>query len=385
MASSEVLDFELLLAPIAGDNPTGVSLRDDYSPTSSYNTIKTARDAARAAERQMVMTGDAPVGPVAGWEPILKLGTKILGEESKNLEVAAWLTEALVRKYGFAGLRDGFRLLRELSERFWDGLYPLPDEDGVIARVAPLTGLNGQESDGVLLKPIANIPITARGAQRPFTLADYKRACEISGISDPEKRARMIDQGMPTLEKFEQASRETSAEFWRDLVEDLEACREEFHRLCDIIEEKCGKDDDGFSLAPPTSNIRNALEKAHEDVLNLSRGRLADSSAQTAEAGESTMLVASDANTPMVGGTVAGSVASRVQTREDAFRLLLQVAEFFKRTEPHSPVSYALEQAVRWGKMPLPDLWAELVPDESARSQLFKIVGIQPPEAHADY
>jgi type VI secretion system protein ImpA len=384
MASSEVLDFELLLAPIAGDNPAGVSLRDDYSPTSSYNTIKTARDAARAAERQMVMSGDVPVGPVAGWEPILKQGTKILGAESKSLEVAAWLTEALVRKHGFAGLRDGFRLLRELSEHFWDGLYPLPDEDGVIARVAPLTGLNGQESDGVLLKPIANIPITAPGTQQPFTLADYKRACEISGVSDPEKRARMIDQGMPTLEMFEQASRETSAEFFRNLVEDLEACREEYRRLCDILEEKCGKDDDGFSLAPPTSNIRNALEKAHEDVLNLSRGNLADSTAQTAEAGESTMLVASDANTPMVGGTVAGSVASRVQTREDAFRLLLQVAEFFKRTEPHSPVSYALEQAVRWGKMPLPDLWAELVPDESARNQLFKIVGIQPPDGHAD-
>jgi type VI secretion system protein ImpA len=384
MASSEVLDFELLLAPIAGDNPAGISLRDDYSPNSSYNTIKTARDAARATERQMIMDGEGASAPAAEWEPILKQGTKILGEESKNLEVAAWLTEALVRKFGFAGLRDGFRLLRELSERFWDGLYPLPDEDGMIARVAPLTGLNGQESDGVLLKPIANIPITAAGTHRPFTLADYKRACEISGVSDPEKRARMIDQGMPTLEMFEQASHETPADFFRDLVEDLEACREEFRLLCDVLDEKCGKDEDGFSLAPPTSNIRNALEKAHEDVVNLSRGHLAESMPQTAASGETAMLVASAANAPMVGGTVAGSVASRVQTREDAFRLLLQVADFFKRTEPHSPVSYALEQAVRWGKLPLPDLWAELVPDESARAQLFKIVGIQPPESHAD-
>ena len=68
-----------------------------------------------------------------------------------------------------------------------------------------------------------------------------------------------------------------------------------------------------------------------------------------------------------------------MQTREEAFRALLQVAEFFKRTEPHSPISYGLEQAVRWGRMPLPDLWAELIPEESARLQLFKLVGIQPP------
>jgi hypothetical protein len=29
--------------------------------------------------------------------------------------------------------------------------------------------------------------------------------------------------------------------------------------------------------------------------------------------------------------------------------------------------------------MPLPDLWAELVPDDAVRSQLFKLVGLQPP------
>ena len=52
-----------------------------------------------------------------------------------------------------------------------------------------------------------------------------------------------------------------------------------------------------------------------------------------------------------------------VRTREDAFRALLQVADYFKRTEPHSPVAYSLEQAVRWGRMPLPELLTELIPE----------------------
>ena len=73
-------------------------------------------------------------------------------------------------------------------------------------------------------------------------------------------------------------------------------------------------------------------------------------------------------------------LASVVRTREDAFRALLQVAEYFKRTEPHSPVAYALEQAVRWGRMPLPDLLTELIPEQAAREQMFKMVGIKPPE-----
>src|SRR5690606_9308864 len=82
------------------------------------------------------------------------------------------------------------------------------------------------------------------------------------------------------------------------------------------------------------------------------------------------------------GGLAAANVpaansAGRVQTREDAFRALLQVADFFRRTEPHSPVSYALEQAVRWGRMSLPELWRELIEDHSARSDLFRRTGIR--------
>ena len=31
------------------------------------------------------------------------------------------------------------------------------------------------------------------------------------------------------------------------------------------------------------------------------------------------------------------------------------VAHFFRRTEPHSPVAYLAEKAVKWGEMPLHD------------------------------
>ncbi|MCC6126399.1 MAG: type VI secretion system protein TssA [Pirellulales bacterium] len=375
MASAVFLDFDRLLAPFSGDNPAGAALRENFSPNSSYSAVKTAREAARAAERQMVWEGDEPVGPPANWNPVLELGPQIIAEESKDLEVAAWLTEALIRERGFAGLRDGFRLMRELAENFWDCLYPLPDEDGVPTRVAPLAGLNGVETDGVLIKPIVNVPITEPGTHRAFTLADYKRACDLSQVSDPGKRSQRIDQGTASLEMFERALAETPPEFYRTLVDDMEECRAEFEKLTAVMAEKCGVGNDGFSLAPPSSSIRNALESAHEQVLHLARAHLA-----SLEGEQSATLAAAGGNSLTLSNQSSAAMASRVQTREDAFRLLLQVADFFKRTEPHSPVAYALEQAVRWGKMPLPDLWAELVPDDVSRSQLFKLVGIQPPE-----
>ena len=67
-------------------------------------------------------------------------------------------------------------------------------------------------------------------------------------------------------------------------------------------------------------------------------------------------------------------------TRKDALRQLRALAEFFKATEPHSPISYALERIANWGKLPLPDLWSEIIPEDSARSSAFKLVGITPPQ-----
>src|SRR5262249_61208713 len=119
MPSEEVLDFERLLAPVSGDAPAGADLRSDSSPTSLYYAIKDARNAARAAERQVLMGGEDNSSPPPDWRPVLEQGAKAIAGQSKDLEVVAYLIEAIVRKHGFAGLRDGFRLTRELVEQFW--------------------------------------------------------------------------------------------------------------------------------------------------------------------------------------------------------------------------------------------------------------------------
>ena len=376
MASPEVLDFERLLAPIGGENPAGRALREDFSPTSVYHQIKDARNTARAAERNVVWEEDGSTSESADWSAVLDLCPTVIAEESKDLEVAAFLSEALIRQHGMAGLRDAFRLLRELSQAFWDNLYPLPDEDGIITRVAPVAGLNGE--DGVLIQPIANAPLTAAGTYQPLTGADYVQATELERLSDPDIRSQRIDRGAVTMQMFEKAVLETPPEFYRNLADDAAACVEEFGRLCETMDELCGQGDDGYSLAPPSSNIRNALENVQQNIRSVA-GHLLDD-----EAGSEGDQEAADAEVTALVETKSAAPMGPVQTRDEAFRALRKVAEFFKRTEPHSPVSYALEQAVRWGKMPLPELLTELITEESAREQLFKLVGIPMPEEESD-
>jgi len=174
----------------------------------------------------------------------------------------------------------------------------------------------------------------------------------------------MGQPGVVTLQKFDVAVSETPVEFVENLLEDLSDCSREFESLCSVLEEKCGEDERGFSLAPPSSNIRTALRECRELVEKTFRHLI--SVGDEAEGEEGGELAVGSADT-----------AKGVTTREDAFRALLQVAEFFKRTEPHSPVSYALEQSVRWGRMPLPELLEELIQDSSTREQLYKLVGIR--------
>jgi type VI secretion system protein ImpA len=364
------------LAPIAGENPAGRPLRADFSPTATYQAIKDARSAARAAERSAAW-GDEQETQAADartqWKRVLELAPKAIADESKDLEIATWLTEGLVRQHGYAGLRDGFRLLRELIEAFWDNLYPLPDEEGLATRLACLAGLNGEESDGVIIAPIAGVSVTVAGSCRPLTLADYRRALDLERLVDPDKRAQRIEQGAFNLAAFEKAVRETPREFYVTLREDLEQCLGEFAKLSAVLEEKCGTDANGHSLAPPSSAVRSALEACQNELRGITRDLFSG--------GEEAPSPGNGEGGPMVslqGRPV--ELAAVVRTREDAFRALLQVAEYFKRTEPHSPVAYALEQAVRWGRMPLPDLLTELIPEPGAREQIFKVVGIRQPE-----
>ncbi|MCA8977759.1 MAG: type VI secretion system protein TssA [Planctomycetes bacterium] len=361
MNSPDTIDFDTLLRPIEGDLPAGQDLRSDPSPVSLYYQIKDARAAARAAERSGMQFEDGQQVVGAEWRSVLRLGPEILATKSKDLEITAWLIEALVREYGFAGLRDGFRLAREMVERFWDGLYPMPDEDGISTRVAPLAGLNGGESEGTLAVPIALAAITEEGEYGAYGLWRYSKARESS-------KAGASGEGLSPMAKFEATVRNCSPDFFRSLVGDVEAAIEHFAALTALLDERCGSD------SPPSSAIRRTLEEAKQTITHVVQsvaGVMIDSGEAEAAPIENEAEVAS-------GPTVAAPAAApgEIRTRDDAFRVLSRVADYFRDQEPHSPLSSLLYQAVRWGRLPLRQLIEELFPDSSARDHFGLLTGL---------
>jgi type VI secretion system protein ImpA len=50
-------------------------------------------------------------------------------------------------------------------------------------------------------------------------------------------------------------------------------------------------------------------------------------------------------------------------------------AEFFQKTEPHSPISYIVQRAVKWGNMPLESWLQDVIKDETVLFNLRQTLG----------
>jgi len=375
MATEATFDIDALLQPISDDTPQGVDIREDYSPTSVYYQIKDARAAARSAERANQMSDDpeAIYQTVPEWQTVLRIAPEILTEKGKDFEITAWYIEALIREFGFAGLRDGFILASGLVEQYWDNMYPMPDEDGWESRVAPIIGLNGEDGDGTLIGPIKQVGLTESYNALPYAGWHYEQAYEIETITDADKKEARIASGAVTLKAIQQAVLETPPSFFINLKEDLDACADEYQKFVSMLDDRC-KDE-----APPSSNIRKTLKRIQEIFGFLTKDVMleeADESDIEGEDGEASATVGAAGGQTGSGGKGVSIEKASISNRDEAFRTLLKVSEFFRKTEPHSPISYNLEQAVKWGRMSLPELLSELIPDERAREDFFKLTGI---------
>jgi type VI secretion system protein ImpA len=362
----ETADIEAILAPLPGDQPTGVDLRQDFSPTSIYFRLRDARAQARDAERQADSQGGEEGQPTL-WRPVVTIAIGALKSNSKDLEVATWLTEALVRIAGLRGLTAGATIIAGLVERHWDGLFPALDEGGVESRVAGVAGLSGQGADGTLMQPIRKVALFQRPDGSPFSLWQYQAAVELSGITDPARRAQRVASGVLTFEEVEKEARTAGTAHWsaqRDVIAQALAAWKAMEHAFD---EKAGQ------ASPAGNRVRELLEF----VLETCRRFAPDPAEGGAEANGASMTT----NDTAGDGATAVATSGAISGREHALRQLTEIAAWFKRNEPSSPIGFTLDEAVRRARLGWPELVRELVSDETARHSLLSSAGIKPPPA----
>lgn len=361
--ADEILDVAALLAPVEPDG-AGADLRQDYSPSSLYQKLRDARSEARADERARDSDTEAEGGVPDGWRQVRRLATQALESQTKDFEVASWLTEALVRLEGLAGFAAGTRLLTGLLEQHWDAGHPLPDEDGLEGRSAPIGGLAGGDTDGTAMQPLRRMPLFRRASGEPFSLYQYEASEQAAGIADEERREARFAQGVVPLDKVEaEATFGPSRAALAATAAAAAAARADWQALQDQMDARFGND------APPTRRVAELLDRMAE----VAR-RLAGESGAAAVMGEAVPAAVAGAE-PMPAGSFA---APSLANREQALRTLEQLAQFFQKSEPHSFLAYTLADAARRGRLTLPELLAEVMQDDGARTAMLTALGIRP-------
>jgi type VI secretion system protein ImpA len=366
----EGFDLAALLAPISEEAPAGTDLRTDYSPDSLYYRLRDARAEARATERAIEGGETTDSGTPPQWRTITELGIEAIATRSKDLEIAAWLTEASLRGDGLAGFTAGVRLMKGLVETFWDDLFPLPDEDGIATRVAPLVGLNGVSGMGSLIQPLARVDLFQRPDGAPLQLWQYQQSFELAGIDDEARRQQRIEAGALPFETLENEARAAGSAGFVALQAEAAEAATAWQELGLALDNRVGAD------APPTSHVRDLVEQIRSVAARFVGSEAGAPAEPGAEPGET----AGDGAATEPGGTVVTAARPQgINSREEALRALAQIADFFRRTEPHSPLAYTLQEAVRRGRMTWPELIAEIVPDITYRSAILSSLGIRPP------
>lgn len=386
MSQPALLDFDALLAPIAEAQPCGIRLEsgENAQLTSAFSELRALASIARAYEKNRYeQGGDLPTDESSApkWDRIATLSIDILTKYSKDTRAMVNLIEALSHLQDLTGMRDAFKACALLIDKYQLNLFPLTEPGEVPHYCLEFIGKICESETYHLKSAIYSAEIFS---ERPgYSWSTYIEAVNLEKrlekLSSSEK-AELLQRGTLTLENFAAAVAE---------IRDLNAIREFEERVEEALAQATVLD----GILTQYSDRRVGITRILDDLAQLQRwyrGLVEDRvqalvalAPQTPleEAGSQTMDGGSNASSMQDSGN-AMKVA--LGSREQALGSLLQVAAFFRKTEPHSPLSYALEQAVRWGKMPLPDLLRDLVSNDEVLQSVYQRMGIQEKPTNSD-
>lgn len=261
------IDIEAILAPIPGDNPAGEDLR--YSP--AYDQIKEARRADDLLNRgdwqREIKTAD--------WDTVIATAVDVLINKSKDLQIAAWLTEALVHTEGFSGLAIGLKMLISFLSDYWEHVYPEIEEDDLDFRVGPIEFMNEK-----LWLAVKQVPLTDKDTTPGYSWLRWQESRQVGyeadiknqygDVDENKKRARnaSIAEAKITAEDFDAAVARSSKAYYESLAEDLAVCLEEFKQFDDTVDEKFG------SEAPRLAELREALEDCERVIMKIFKEKM---------------------------------------------------------------------------------------------------------------
>ena len=242
-----------LLNPVSSDKPSGENLR--FAPV--FDKIKEAR----RQDDDLAQGEWVRERKVADWPLTIKLISETLVTKSKDLQLVAWLAEAMLRREGITGFREVLDLGRSMVETFWDSLYPELEDGDAELRAMPLQWIGDR-----LEFPIKQVALTKKGLnwyqyKESRAIGDEK---SVAGNNDKKKeREAAIKAGKTPQEVFDKDFDETPKKFYVDLLASFDSTLDSLTELQDLGDSKFGGN------SPTYGTLRKALEEVRQTVYIL--------------------------------------------------------------------------------------------------------------------
>jgi type VI secretion system protein ImpA len=331
-------DSGQLLQPIPGDGPCGENL-EDTELLSSFDTFRLFGQArpldapAEPSEKRIPKPASSPE-----WVEIRDKALDALAK-SKDLRLLATLGTALLRTDGVPAFAETLNVASQWLEMYWSQTYPLVDEDAILRRNA----LNCFADPMAVVDGLRRLPLVRSRQHGTFSLRDIDIATHQlqpndgdAQVDENQVNAAFASMTLPELTQ---------------LQESVVGAVASLRKIDSTMSDAAG------SEATPNFEPLSALLLKMGQVL---RAQLALRPDAAAAAGD-------DAGANAGGDGV--SAPGVVRSRQDAIRALDAVADFFKRTEPSSPIPLFLARAKRLVSKDFLEVLADIAPEAVAQAR----------------
>lgn len=362
-----MVEFDALLQPISTEKPAGENLRLDpgdltFSQLEEFRTeVDPTLDAGGESRS-------------ANWLGVISLCEESLTERTKDLEIAAFYTQGLVAVEGVGGLLTGLRAVRGLIEEFWDHVHPGWDEGEIIEpiRARPISWLGSSREFLATVKKLQVTDPIGDTARSWFDYEQSKRVDKAAVSSDQTVYKELVAGGLITGEQWRGSLGGTPPERLGATIAALKECIAELAALDKACEDR-------FKEDPPY--LMDLISLLEEIMEYLEQYASSGGSGATVAAPAAGVPQRAPGSAPVAAATAgipaSGAPAGPIGSRDEAYRRLREVAEFLRKTEPHSPVPPLLDRAVRWGNMSFEKLFDDVVKNKDARVQTRDLLGLE--------
>ncbi|MDR2598507.1 MAG: type VI secretion system ImpA family N-terminal domain-containing protein [Holosporales bacterium] len=347
----ESYSIDDIIAEIPG---TTDGVGSDLSLTSVYDEIKHARFEEDSNLSLGVWERDLKK---ADWKLVENLTVDSLKNRTKDLQVLAWLIEAIVVLRGFEGILEATELLRSFLESFWASCYPKTNdhESDIEYKYRILDWIYDTVAKRMLYIPFAKL---GNAAETTVNLYQYEYALEIQArqVSSPKsaeelgKYAQKND--IKTIDEIHRIVGQISPESIRQFSEISERIQEGIKNLTHTISKISESKAFGIFTKTVTnlSKINGLLIKYAPQENDLIQK----------EEGDASLLE-----------TVTKSPNME---RAALYRQLVNIKQQLIETDKHSPSHFLLELVVSWQNKTLLEIINDLKQGETSAHKLLRIL-----------